>query len=131
MSTVGMNALRGLPWDVTARGANAAEAIQAPRPQVVHLLLAPCRRYVTRTDLRICGVAIGCAACSDIAAHGETATPHTEVCRPMIGDRMEHDPEGHERLQVHKRGRDAEPEVEVDRVPVVREDDDDPAPLEH
>ena len=34
---------------------------------------------------------------------------------------MEHDPGGHERLQVHKRRRDAEPEVEGDQGPVVRE----------
>ena len=43
-----------------------------------------------------------------------------------IGEQMEHDPEGHERLQVHKRRRDVEPEVEGDRAPVVREDDGDP-----
>ena len=53
------HALRGLPWYVTERGADAAEAVQAPRPQVVHLLLAPRRRYVTRADLRKCGVTIG------------------------------------------------------------------------
>ena len=43
---------------------------------------------------------------------------------------MEHDPESHERLQVHKRRRDVEPEVEVDRAPVARENEGDPAPLE-
>ena len=40
------NALRGLPWDVTERGAEAAEAVQAPRPQIIHLPLAPRRRFV-------------------------------------------------------------------------------------
>ena len=40
--------LGGLPWDVTERGADAAEAIQARRPQVVHLLLAPRRRACSR-----------------------------------------------------------------------------------
>ena len=43
---------------------------------------------------------------------------------------MEHDPEGHKRLQVHKHSRDVEPEVEVDRVLVARENDGGPAPLE-
>ena len=35
------------------------------------------------------------------------AKPHTEECRSRIGEQMEHDPEGHERLQVHKSRRDA------------------------
>ena len=66
-------ALCCLLWDVTERGANAAEAIQAARLQVVHLPLAPRRRHVTTADLRKYGVTIGCAACSDIAFHGKTA----------------------------------------------------------
>ena len=37
-------ALRDLPWDVAERGANTAEAIQAPRPRIVYLSLAPRRR---------------------------------------------------------------------------------------
>ena len=37
---------------------------------------------------------------------------------------------GHERLQVHKRRRDVKLEVEEARVPVVRENAGDPAPLE-
>ena len=40
---------------------------------------------------------------------------------------MEHDLEGHERLQVHKRRRDAELEVEGDRGLVVTENAGDPA----
>ena len=64
------NALRGLPWDVTERGAEATEAIQAPRPQIIHLFVAPPRRYVTRADLTKCGVTIGCSACSDTAVLG-------------------------------------------------------------
>ena len=40
--------LRGLPWDLAEGGAKAAEAIQAPRPQIIHLPLEPRRRYVTR-----------------------------------------------------------------------------------
>ena len=96
------NAFRGLPWDVTERGSDAAEVIRAPRPQVVHVLLAPRRRYVTRADLRKYGGAIGSAACSDIAVHGKTAKSHTEECRTRIEEQMEHDPEGHERLQVHR-----------------------------
>ena len=43
---------------------------------------------------------------------------------------MEHEPEGHECLQVHKRRRDVEPEVEVDRAPVARENEGDPALVE-
>ena len=38
------NALRGLPWDVTEKGAEATEAIQAPRPKIIHLPLTPRRR---------------------------------------------------------------------------------------
>ena len=72
---------------------------------------------------------IGCAACSDIAVHGQTATPHTEECRTRIGEQMEHDPEGHESLQVHKR-REVEREVVVDRASVAKENDGDPAPRE-
>ena len=40
---------------------------------------------------------------------------------------MEHDPAGHERLQVHKRRRDAEPEVKGDQGPKVRENASDAA----
>ena len=42
----------------TERGASAAEAIQAPRPQVVHLPLPPRRRHVTRADVRKYGVTV-------------------------------------------------------------------------
>ena len=120
------NALHGLPLGVIERGAGAAEAIQAPRPKVVLLFWRHAPRYVTRADLRKYGVAIGCAACSDIAVHGKTAKPHTAECRTRSGDQMEHDPEGHECLQVHKRRRDVEPEVEVERTPVFRENEGDP-----
>ena len=102
------NALRGLAWDVTKRGADAAaaEAIQAPRPQIVHLPLGPRWRHVTRADLRKYGVAIVCAACSVIAVHGKTSnlTPKnvghglaskwsmvlkvTNVCRLTDADEM-------------------------------------------
>ena len=60
------NGLCGVPWDVTERGAEAAGAIQAPRPQIIHLPSAPRRRYVTRADLRKYGETIGCSACADI-----------------------------------------------------------------
>ena len=43
---------------------------------------------------------------------------------------MEHDPEGHERLQAHKRSRDVVLEVEANPAPVARENEGDPAPLE-
>ena len=75
------NALRGFPWDVTETGAEATEATQAPRPQIIHLLLTPRRRYVAREDLRKYGVTAGCSECSDIAVHGKTSKPHTEECR--------------------------------------------------
>ena len=106
------NALCGLIWDVTESGADAAEAIYATRPQVVHLPLAPRRRHVTRADLRKYGLTVGRSASSDTAVHGKKAKPHTDERRTRIGQRLEHDPEGHKRLQVHKRRRDAEPEVE-------------------
>ena len=73
------NALRGLPWDVTETGAEAAEAVQAPRPQIIHVLLTPRRRYVTRADLRKYCVTIVCSSSSDIAVHGKTSTPHGRV----------------------------------------------------
>ena len=58
------------------------------------------------------------------------AKPHTEECRTRTGEQMEHDPQGHERLQVHKSRRDVEPEVELDRAPVARENEGEPALLE-
>ena len=42
---------------------------------------------------------------------------------------MEHDPDGHEGLQIHNRRRDAKPEVKRDRASVVREHEGDPALL--
>ena len=99
------NALRGLPWDVSQTGAEATEAIQAPRPQKIHLPLTPRRRYVTRADLRKYGVMTGCSACSDTVVHGKTSKPHTEEGRSRTGEHMKHDPEGDERLQVHRRRR--------------------------
>ena len=92
--------------------------------------MAPRRRYVTRADLRKHGATIGHSACSDIAVHGKTTTPRTEECQTRIGEQMEHDPDGHERLQVRKRRRDVEPEVEVDWVPVARENEGNPAAVE-
>ena len=114
------NALLCFPWDVTERGADTADAIQARRPQVVHLPLASHRRCVVRADLRKQGVAIGCAACSDIAVHGKTAKRQTGECRTRIGEQMEHDPVGHEHLQIHKRGQDGEREVEGNRALVIQ-----------
>ena len=73
---------------------------------------------------------IGCSACSDTAVDGKTSTPHTAECRNRIGEQMEHDPEGHERLRLHKRRRDVEPEIEANRAPVVRGNEGDPAPQE-
>ena len=72
----------------------------------------------------------GCTACSDKAVHGKTSTPHTEECRSGIGEQMEHDPEGHERLQANKRRRDVEPEIGANRAPVARKNEGDPAPQE-
>ena len=63
-------------------------------------------------------MAVDCAACSDMAVHGKRAKPYTDECRTRAGEEMEHDPQGLERLQVHKRRRDAEPEVEGDGAPV-------------
>ena len=67
--------------DVTERGALAAEAFQAPRPRVVHLFLAPRRRYVTRVD---------------IAVHGKNRkTVHkTRSAGQGLEEQMEHDPQG-------------------------------------
>ena len=57
---------RGLPLDVTERGANAAEIILDPPPQIIHLPLAPRRRHVTWADCRKYMVTIGCSACSEL-----------------------------------------------------------------
>ena len=103
------------PWDVTETGAEATDVTQSPRAQIIHLPSTPRRRYVAREDLRKYGVTIGCSACSNIAVHGKTSKPHTEECRWRIGEQMEHDPEGHERLQVHKSRRHAEHDVEVNQ----------------
>ena len=97
------------------------------RPQITHLPLTPRRRYVARADLRKYGVTIGCLACSDIAVHGRTSKLHTEDCRNWIGEQVQHDPEGRERLQVHKRRRDVEPEIGANRAKVARENDGNPA----
>ena len=43
---------------------------------------------------------------------------------------MEHDPEGHERVHVHKRRRDVEPEIEANGALVARGNEDDPTPQE-
>ena len=43
---------------------------------------------------------------------------------------MEHDPEGHERLQAHTRRQDVHQEIEANRAPVAREGEGDPALLE-
>ena len=45
----------------------------------------------------------------------------TNLTRKSVEEQIEHDPEGHERLQVHKRRRDVEHAVEVDRVPLEKE----------
>ena len=90
--------------------------VGTPRLQIIHLPLAPRRRFVTRADLRKYGATIGCSACFDTAVHRKTSKLDTKECRARIGEHIEHDPEGHERLQVHKRRRDVEPEVEVERM---------------
>ena len=65
-----------------------------------------------------------------MAVHGKTSKPHTEEYRNRIGEQMKHDPEGHERLQAHKRRRHVEPEVEANRATVARESEGDPASQE-
>ena len=105
------NALRGLLGYHRNRS-RSYRGYSSPRTQIIHLSLAPHRRYFTREDLRKYGVTIGCSACYEIAVHGKTSKPHTEEYRTRIGQQMEHDPEGHERLQVHKRRRDVELEGE-------------------
>ena len=48
-------------------------------------------KLATWADVRKHGVTIGCEARSDIAVHGKTAPPHTDVCGAWIGEEMEHD----------------------------------------
>ena len=107
-----------------------------PRPfkphdfKIIRLPLTPRRRYVTRADLRKYGVAIGCSACADCAFQEKISKLLTEECRKRLGGQTEQGSEGHDRLQVHRRRRDVEPKVEVDRAPVARENEGDPALLE-
>ena len=95
----GWNALRGLPRDVTQGAAEAAEAIHAPRPRMIHLLLAPRRRHVTRADLRKYGATMVALRVLALLLTGRHQTPHEE-CPTRIGEQMEHDLEGHERLDI-------------------------------
>ena len=60
MSTVGMLFTVFL-WKCY-RKSQRCRGYSSPCTQVVRLPLAPRRRYVTRADLRKCGVTIGCAA---------------------------------------------------------------------
>ena len=76
------------------------------------------------------GVTTCCSARSDEAVHGTTSKPHAGRMSEFDWRTMEHDPEGHERLQAHKRRRDVQLEVGANRAPVVREDEGDPALLE-
>ena len=71
-----------------------------------------------------------CSACSDTAVHGKTSKPHTVEYRNRIGEQMEHDPEGHERLKFHKRRRDVEPESEANGARIASENEADSAPQE-
>ena len=102
------------------------QSVQAPRPHIIHLLSTPRRRFVTRADLRKFGVTVVCSACSDTVVHGKTSKLHTVECRNRIGEQLEHDPEGHERLKFHKRRRDVEPEIEANRAPIGSENEGDP-----
>ena len=103
----GWSALRGLPWDVSeASEPERARDDDVPRPRAIMLPLAPRRRYVTRADLRRFGVTVGCGACADIAAHGKTSRAHTDECRARIGEHLEQEPDGKERLAAHKRRRE-------------------------
>ena len=123
------NAPRGLPWDVTERGADTAVVMQAARPQVVQLLLAPRRRYVTRADLRRMARQSSVQHVLKLLFMGR----QQHLTRKSVGQRLASNwsttLKVHELFQVHKRRRDVEPEVEVDRTPGVREDEGDPAPL--
>ena len=67
-----------------------------------------------------------CSACSDTAVQGKTSKPHTVEYRNRIGEQMEHDPEGHERLKFHKRRRDVEPESEANGARIASENEADP-----
>ena len=62
MLTIG-TLVKGLPFDVTERGADAAEAVQALRSQCLHLFLgassAPCHEGRLEYE-----VTIGCSACT-------------------------------------------------------------------
>ena len=127
MSTIGMlfvvlgynrnggRSYRGCPSPTTSNHPSAFDATSAP---------------YHKGRLEEIRVTIGCSACSEKVVHGKTSQPHTEECRSRIGEQMEHDPEGHERLQGHKRRRDVEPEIGANRAPVARENEGDPAPQE-
>ena len=104
------NALRGLRWDVTDRGADAAEAISSPTfsncPSVFGATSAP--RHEGRLEKVRCDDRLCCGVLT-LLFMGRQQHSHTEECRTRIGEEMEHDPEGHESLQVHKCRREVEP----------------------
>ena len=90
-------ALRGLPWDVVERGAEAAEAVQAPRTRVLNVPATPRRHCVTRADLGKYGLTLGCAARADIAVHGKATEPLTDECPPRFGEHMDSNLESQDR----------------------------------
>ena len=102
-------ALGGLLWDVTETGADAAEAVQAPRPH------SSCPSSFGAISAPF--LTVGCAAYSDIAVHGKTAKPHTDERRTRIGEAWSTN--GRERLQRHRRRRDVGPERGEARAPVL------------
>ena len=114
----GWDALRGLPWEVTARrsqgtpGAGAAgEAVVLvgePRmevPPAVHVMAPPMQKriYIRKADVEKYTPTDGCPGCTCILLGQSTVLPHTEACRARIVTLMQQDEEGKSRLEEHER----------------------------
>ena len=88
-------ALRGLFWNVTERGAEAAEAVRAPTssnyPSASGVTSA--LRHEGRLGKVWCDDRLLCVVLT-LLFMGRHQKPHTEECRTRIGEQMEHDPKG-------------------------------------
>ena len=125
------SAFRGLLCVVTAKEPVLHGLIKTHVLKLSISFLAARWRCVTRADLRKYGATVGCAVCSGIVVHGQRAKPHTDECRARIGKHMEHEPQGHERLQDERNGGEMWTlRLERPLAPVVRENAGDRAPLE-
>ena len=114
----GWDALRGLPWEVTARrspgtpragaAGEAVVLVGEPRmevPPAVHVMAPPMQKriYIRKADVEKYTPTDGCPGCTCILLGQSTVLPHTEACRARIVTLMQQDEEGKSRLEEHER----------------------------